>query len=117
MPYRLKCTACDNEFDRPYLGFSKQCPKCGSRDLAVIKPSRTAGCTLTAIGAGLLLVFACDMVTMFSAGPGGTIIGSLVKVFFGENITVFRYAILAVAIIALPVTIIGTSIAFGKRAD
>ncbi len=117
MSYHLRCTACNNEFNRPYLSFSKQCPKCGSRDLAIIKPSRTAGCVLTALGAGLLLIFACDMVTMFSAGPGGTIIGSLVKIFFGENITVFRYAILAVAVIALPITIISSSIAFGKRAE
>ncbi len=117
MPYQLRCTSCDNEFTRPYLSFSKQCPKCGSRDLAIIKPAKSAGCVIAVIGATLFFVFACDMVTMFNAGPGGTITGSVVKIFFGENVEVFRYAIMAVAIIAIPITMIGAAIAFGKRAN
>ncbi len=78
-------------------------------------PSKTTGYVLLGAGLLLLLTFCCDMTTAFSSGVEGTIIGSIVKSIWGENIMAYRIATTVVVFISIPITIIGAGIAFRKQ--
>jgi DNA-directed RNA polymerase subunit RPC12/RpoP len=115
MGYKMLCNNCGNEYERPYLSFSRQCPKCKSGDLTVLKPSKNAGCVILGIGLLFLGVFFIDLCSLVSAGPGGTIVGSLVKAFVGENTTAYRVVTTVVAAIGMVATIFGLGLTAGKR--
>ena len=115
MPYTMECSKCHTVFTRPFISTRKTCPQCGSRDLVMITPSKAVGCVIFAVGILLLGIFACDMVSVFGRGVEGTIVGSVVKLFWGKNIEVYRVCTLLVAILAIPIATIGYGIAFVKR--
>ena len=78
-----KCRKCGYEFERPYLSRPK-CPKCGSKDLLLIKPSRGTGLILLSLGLLMWLIALYDIFTGFWPSRIGVSVLIFLGLFFVE---------------------------------
>jgi DNA-directed RNA polymerase subunit RPC12/RpoP len=84
MGIKNKCRDCGNEFERGFISMAK-CPKCGGRNLLLIKPSRGTGCAIACLGSLMLFLVVLDIVTGFWQSR----IGVTLLAFAGVFVTAF----------------------------
>ncbi len=115
MPYQLECADCHHRYRRSYLALSHRCPRCRSGDVIFLSPSRKTGQFILGGGLGLFVLFMGDLCRLSGGGPGNTVLGALIALFFGENALMYYLASLLAAILIALVIITGFNIAFGKH--
>lgn len=115
MSYQLECADCHYRYRRAYAALSHKCPRCRSSDVIYLSPSRRTGQFILGAGMGLFVLFLGDLCRLSGGGPGNTLLGALVSVFFGENALAYYLTSLLVAILIALVIITGFNIAFGKH--
>ena len=115
MPYQLECADCHHRYRRSYLSLSQRCPRCRSSDVIFISPSRRVGQFILGGGVGLFVLFLGDLCRLSGGGPGNTLLGALISLFFGENALAYYLSSLLLAIGIALMIMTGFNIAFGKH--
>jgi DNA-directed RNA polymerase subunit RPC12/RpoP len=64
MIYQYECKDCGNNFEKGFFSLAK-CPKCGSKTVLTIRPSRGTGCAVSFLGILMVFFVFLDLFTGF----------------------------------------------------